>query len=249
MVTLGGTAALAQEREVPREGHFDFFSTLADNTQFSFKGERAIPAGFFGQGSQRFEGTVFFRGIPLGTFRDHCVGNADTIVERKRGVHLRAPFPKSEKTEIEMVALSMKSTEPIQVLVSGEIELWDVRVSLSSVQPSTGSMTITQENPEGGVASSELSVFPLFTFERQKDKAKRQIDVGALKLPPLTMRASNFLWATKCPEGLLVIPGFSDNFCPGASPAGIINQPFVPHCTVEGQITKCHLVTPAAGTQ
>src|SRR5205809_3243812 len=116
LFTACATASFAQDRAAAREGHFDFFRTVADNTQFDFRGDHAIPAGFFGEGSRRFEGTVFFRGIPLGTFRDHCVGNADTIMERKRAVHLGPPFPKSEKTEIELVALSLKSTVPIQVL-------------------------------------------------------------------------------------------------------------------------------------
>ena len=244
LLTACASASLAQERGAAREGHFDFFRTVAENTQFDFRGDHAIPAGFFGEGSRRFEGTVFFRGIPLGTFQDHCVGNADTIMERKRAVHLGPPFPKSEKTEIELVALSLKSTVPIQVLVGGELEQWDVKVSLSTSQPSTGSMTITRERPEGGVASSEMNIFPVFTFERRKDGAKRQLDTGALKLPPLTLRATDFLWATKCPDGVLVIPGFSDNFCAGTTGE---KQIPTPHCGFTGPLLHCHAVLGAEG--
>ncbi len=250
-VALGQQLAIKPAVVTAQEpgSHFDFFRTSAGNTRFDFKGNHAIPAGFFGEGSSRFEGTLFFHGLPLGAFQGHCVGDADTIMERKKSFRFTPPFPRSQRTEIELVALSLKSTQPIHVLVGQTIEQWDVRVSLSPVQPSVGSMMITQVSPEGGTASSRLNVFPLFTFERRSDGAKKTLDLGALKIPPITLQATDFLWSTTCPEGLLVIPGLSDGFCAGAGPgSSIINQPFVPHCGVDNNgLIHCHLVSPAVG--
>jgi hypothetical protein len=241
LMTAGLNGQPAKASEAAGAGHFDFFRTVAKRTEFQFKGDYAIPAGFFSEGSSRFEGTVFFSGDPLGSFRDHRVGNADTIMERKNGLQPGQPFPSSEKTQIELVALSMKSTLPIQVRVGRETELWDVKVGLSSSQASTGTLTITRRSPKGGVASSEMTVYPLFTFERRKDKAEKRLDLGVLKLPPLTLRASNFPWATECPKNVLKVPGLSDDFCAGVRGNGggatLID---IPHCDIVTTATHCH---------
>jgi|SRR5579864_109580 hypothetical protein len=245
LLTAGLKGEPAKDSGAAGAGHFDFFSTIAKGTEFQFKGEYAIPAGFFSEGSDRFEGTVSFTGVPLGEFRDHRVGNADTVMERKKALEIRPPFPGSESTDIQLVALSMRSTLPIKVHVGRESELWDVKVSLSSSHTSTGTMKITQRSAAGGVASSEMTVYPLFTFERRTDKAERRLDVGALKLSPLTLRANDFPWATKCPEGVVTVQGLSDDFCAGASGRSHAPNQVVNHCVGTRGFVYCHLVAAA----
>lgn len=199
-------------------GGFDFFSTDSHATMFKFQGPFVIPAGFFGVGSSPFSGTVSFKGHPIGTFRNHKVGNADTIVERKHMPDLHPPFPSEGTTDVELVALSFESTQPIRVQVGNRIELWDVKAQPSPSRASTGTMTITQRNEQGGTASSKLTVYVLFTFVALKGGEQKQLDVGSQDLSPaavagLTLEANNIQWLHKCPPGFLVVPDLSDNFC------------------------------------
>ena len=176
----------------------DLFRT-DPRTSFTFTGDFAIPAGFFGEGSGRYTGTVHFKGVPLGTFRDHKTGRADTVIERKSAPASAEKFPNESKTEIEIAALSLQSTQPIKVRAGRKTELWDVKVGLSTSHPSTGSMTFVQRSARGGSASSEFTVYPLFTFVRRGDKTEKTLDTGTQKLAAagtqhITLKASNIPW-------------------------------------------------------
>jgi hypothetical protein len=176
----------------------DLFRT-DPKTSFTFSGDFAIPAGFFGENSARYGGTVNFKGVPLGTFRDHKTGKADTVIERKSSPPAAAKYPSESKTEIEIAALSLQSTQPIKVHAGKKTELWDVKVGLSSSHPSTGSMTFVQRSAKGGSATSEFTVYPLFTFVRREDKAEKTLDTGTQKLAAagtqqITLKASNIPW-------------------------------------------------------
>ena len=178
----------------------DLFRT-DPRTSFSFSGDFAIPAGFFDEGSGRFSGTVKFKGVPLGSFRDHKTGKADTVIERKSTPAAAAKYPSESKTEIEIAALSLQSTQPIKVHAGKKTELWDVKVGLSTSHPSTGSMTFVQRSAKGGSATSEFTVYPLFTFVRRGDKAEKTLDTGSQKLAAagtqhITLKASNIPWRT-----------------------------------------------------
>jgi hypothetical protein len=194
---------------------YDLFRT-SPGTNFDFKGEFTIPAGFFGEGSQSFSGKVALKGVPLGSFRDHKTGDADFVVERKTRLAPAAGSPSPQKVELELAALSLQSTAPIKVRVGKKTELWNVKVGVSPSHPSTGNMAIKQRNAQGGTADWDLTVYPLFTFTRQIDKAEKTLDTGTLKLASdaakqLTLQASNSPWSTKNPRGT-VIDGASDNF-------------------------------------
>src|SRR5437762_2367704 len=75
-----GLPANAQDTGKPAGGGFDFFHTNAKGTNFNFSGDFAIPAGFFGEGSERFTGKVAFKGVPVGSFHDQKTGNTDTVI-------------------------------------------------------------------------------------------------------------------------------------------------------------------------
>ncbi|HXO43439.1 MAG TPA: hypothetical protein VN999_18460 [Thermoanaerobaculia bacterium] len=215
---------------------FDFFRTDPRETHFKFEGALAIPAGFFGEGSGAFKGTVALKGVPLGTFRDHKTGAADVIVERKSTPRLEPPFPSSGKTATELVALSLESVKPIAVRTKGKTQNWDLKVQLSTSRASTGTMTITQRSAQGGgVVSTQLTVYPLFTFVPQGGGQEKRLDVGALKLKPaseaaLTIRARNVSWVP-CPPGARKVPDLSDNICVGAtvSKGGAVTSQFIRH--------------------
>jgi hypothetical protein len=197
---------------------FDLFETEPNNTQFNFRQEFTIPGEFFDLGCQPFTGDVSFKGVPIG------VGTTDTVVQRQMDANLPPPFPSSATIPIELVQVSLTSTQPISVVCEMGPQIWDVEVSVSPSQPSTGSITITKENPEGGTFSSTLAVLPIFTFTRHTDLMQRFFDVGAIALPPeirmkITLVSTGSSWVHNCP--MIVLPTeLSPLFCAGAAQNG-----------------------------
>jgi hypothetical protein len=83
--------------------------------------------------------------------------------------------------------------------------------------------------------STELTVYPLFTFVPQGGGEEKRLDVGALKLTPasvaaLTIRASNVPWVP-CPPDARKVPDLSDDICVGAtvSKGGGVKAQRIPH--------------------
>jgi len=96
-----------------------------------------------------------FEGVPIGP------GNTDTIVERLQGSGPVFNPPDMVTVDIEIVALSLRSTTPVDL--GGLGTLWDVEVTLSGIQ-STGFMTIFKTDNDGGTFDAVLPVDPLLTF-------------------------------------------------------------------------------------
>ena len=212
--------ALAQTAPIP--AGYDLFATDPAETHFAMQ----IPAGFFGPGSDPFEGVVNFAGVRLETFMGFPVGDADTIVQRMAPAN---PAP-SDTVPIEIVALSLRSVQPIYVTYPTTGESWDVDVDLSSSMPSKGQMTIHQE----GTFDSQLQVVPRFTFTRLSDGTTRILD-GA-ELPPVIFEANSF-WDIHCVLPALAVPGLNDGFCPGFDGGKIL--------TLEQALFAQHGVWPA----
>lgn len=116
-----------------------------------------LPAGFFGAGSKAYSGTVYFTGDPAS-------GNEyDTKINRTKDVDLSSG---SGTTPLVVADLRLKSVSPITVTYDdGHSEQWDVYVTLSSAQGSTGSMTISGGR-DGGSFNSSLDIVPKFNFVR-----------------------------------------------------------------------------------
>lgn len=145
-----------------------FETTDNGETYHNFAG-KPIPAGFFNTDglttSNQYSGTVPLKGSPL-----PGQGDTDTIIRRNQAVVTPGT------TSIQIVGLSLVSINPITVSYSDRpSELWGVKVGLSSVKPSTGSMTIR----DGGTFDSSLGVFPKFAFTRLSDGAVKTLDTGA----------------------------------------------------------------------
>lgn len=143
----------------------DKFETTNNGETYHNFGASKIPANFFGPGSLEYSGIVPLEGVPL-----PGEGDVDTIIHRNQAVYTPGT------TSLTMTALSLKSINPITVSYSGGgQESWNVRVGLSSVKASTGSMSFS----DGGTFDSSLSVYPKFTFTRVSDGAVRVLDTGA----------------------------------------------------------------------
>jgi hypothetical protein len=204
------------------EPGFDLFETDPQTTAFRFQApDTGIPAGFFGPGSDPFQGDVVFGGVPLNSFNGQDTGDADTVVQR-----LGPATPTSPSVPIELVQLSLVSMEPITVTYDNgqRSELWDVSAAPSPSRPSQGEMNVEGSDQPSGTFQSVLQVVPLLTFTRLSDGQQRQFDAAALppqSLQRITFFAENVPWRRGCVEPALPVPGLNNDFCPGLTGAGL----------------------------
>jgi hypothetical protein len=216
---------------------FDLFETDPQSTQFVFQSpDTAIPAGFFGPGSDPFTGQVHFGGVPLETFEGKGVGDADTIVHRLSP----AESVPAAIVPIELVQLSLQSIEPITITYNGgqKAEQWNVSANPSPSRPSRGAIIIHQ----GGTFDSQLQVIPLLTFTRLSDGSQRSLDMAPLpfeSLDKLIFQQHNAPWQPGCVLPALAVPGLNDSFCPGLTPDGR------KQLTLEQALLASHGVYPA----
>jgi len=144
-------------------GDDKFETTNNGETYHNFQAS-PIPAGFFGSGSQQYSGLVPLEGVPI-----PGQGDIDTIIHRNQDVFTPG------STTITMTALSLKGINSITVTYdNGNQEAWNVRVGLSSLKSSSGTMSFTS----GSSFDSSLSVYPKFTFTRVSDGAVKVLDTG-----------------------------------------------------------------------
>ena len=158
-------------------------------TTFQDFTDNPIPPGFFGPGSDPFLGRANFQGVPLGP---DLLGNTDTIVNRLDKANFGGPTG-TDTVPIEIVALSLVSSDPITVTYNGgqSPELWDVQVGLSDVPQQQGTMTITQADANGGTYDANLFVIPKFTFTRTDPPGGPLVLDGGLLNPQLVVDLSS----------------------------------------------------------
>ena len=146
-------------------GNDEFETTGNGETYHNFQAS-PVPAGFFGTGSLQYAGLVPLVGVPL----NPAVSDTDTIIHRNSDVL----SPGS--TTINMTALNLAGINPITVTYSdNHTESWTVKVNLSSLKASGGSMSF---NSDGSAFDSSLSVYPKFTFTRVSDGLTKVLDTG-----------------------------------------------------------------------
>jgi len=151
-------------------GNDEFETTANGETYHNFQAS-PVPAGFFGSGSQQYAGLVPLVGVPL----NPAVSDTDTIIHRNQDVFTPG------STTITMTALNLQSINPITVsYTDGHTESWNVKVNLSDVKTSGGSMSFS----DGGTFDSSLSVYPKFTFTRVSDGAVKVLDTGGSGTAP-----------------------------------------------------------------
>jgi hypothetical protein len=152
---------------------------------FGVVGSPAIPADFFGPGSEPFTGEVCFSGTPSGhpSFPD-----ADTIIRRIGPFEDFCDIDAAPTFDIEIVALSLVSVDPISVVVDGTPEDWDVAVGLSSVAAPLGTLTTTRTHCNGGTYTSTLRVLPKFTFTKVSEPGQvLTLDTGEEGIPAVVL--------------------------------------------------------------
>jgi hypothetical protein len=165
----------------------DFFQTPPGGANFQFPNFLQIPGDFFDKGSAPFTGLIEFQGVPIPEYTDprskkkYSTGGADTIIRRPQDAVIQGTSG-SATIQIEMVALSLRSTSPIEVQVGNRVQRWEVYVSLSPSAPSTGTMTFTQTSASGGHFASQLQPVPLFHFVRS-DGIEKTLDLGKMQIP------------------------------------------------------------------
>lgn len=176
-----------------------------------------IPADFFNPGSDPFDQPIELEGDPFPQ-----ISPADVVVERQDTAFLPA-CGDSDTVPIEIIALSLRSINPITVTYNGgqSPELWDVKVCLSSADTQhVGSMIIRQECPDGGTFEATLPVIPRFIFTRQSDLAERVLDLGASMMISFQTVCGN--WTDHDPGfGIVRSPGGDsvDHDCNPATPS------------------------------
>ncbi len=228
LALLAGSAAFAVE---PVHKGVDMWMTVSGMAKTSFAKE-PIPAGFFCAGSQPFTGTVTFKGAPLATEPARALGDIDTVVRRLDDAVFDG---KGEATtRIQLMALSLVSTEPIETSCGR----YNVAVHLDGEQPTT-TMRILRTSALGGTYSAPLAlnvkaVFTPFTGDAgARRELTTHIDLGPstnsvwmyLNEPQYRSAIKVDTHGTGRPDTLL--PAAS-NFIPGVTPAVFKGQPTKP---------------------
>jgi len=159
-------------------GNDEFETTGNGETYHNFQAS-PVPAGFFGTGSQKYSGLVPLVGVPV----NPGVSDTDTIIHRNQDVFTPG------STTITMTGLNLVAMNPITVTYNdNHTEAWNVRVNLSDLKASGGSMTF---NSDGSAFDSSLGVYPKFTFTRVSDGTTKVLDTGSGGLAPQPALAIN----------------------------------------------------------
>ncbi len=166
----------------PPERGQSCFNVECGQSMVAFGGDiPPIPADFFEPGSDPFTGTVRLGGAQF--------GSADTIIERTGSMEFPCDPAFSRQVPIELVALSLKSCEPITVTTNGGLDPqdWDVSVDLSVVSTQQGHVTVLKTHANGGTYESTLYVQPRLTFTHPDSGEVRVLDTGLEGILPLEL--------------------------------------------------------------
>jgi hypothetical protein len=245
LALLAGSAAFAAE---PIHQGVDMWITVAGFARTNFAKE-PIPAGFFCKESQPFTGAVAFKGVPVATEPAKALGRIDTIVRRLDD----AVFDDqgNASTRIQLLALSLESTEPIATSCGK----YNVTAHLAGEQPTT-TMRIFRTNALGGTYNAPLALNVKLVFSPVTgDAGARRELITRIDLGP----GSNSVWAyVKAPQyqnGIkidsngdgrpdLELPTAS-NFLPGVSSAVLKSEPSRPVFTAVITPIGCTNTCPA----
>jgi hypothetical protein len=196
----------------------------------------AIPAGFFGEGSDAFDGIVCFQGAPIGPVtlpgfdEELDFGDADTLVRRFGDPFDRCDLPaaESQMVSIAIERLNLLSVEPMTVTYNGggDPEEWNVavRVLTSAGQPG-GTLTATKTHCNGGTFDSILAVCPTFLFTRVRDGMQLELDFCTGCNPSgIVMTTEGVSWVHDVEPGLGAVSPVCSDFHPGISEPGAASE-------------------------
>ncbi|HVR10907.1 MAG TPA: hypothetical protein VMW75_22890 [Thermoanaerobaculia bacterium] len=230
--TLALTLAAAAVASEPIRKGIDVWMTVAGRTHTSFAGE-PIPAGFFCEGSNPFTGTIAFKGVPLAVTPGKGLGGIDTAVRRLDDAVFNEQG--EARTRIQLIALSLASTEPIETSCGK----YDVAVSLAPGEQPVTTMRIFRSEPLGGTYSAPLALNVRVTFiPVAGDRSVRRELTRRIDLGPADRSVWAYVSTPRYAEGTLidtdgdgrpdtVLPRFS-NFQAGVQPAVLKGDPAKP---------------------
>jgi len=181
-----------------------------------------LPAGFFGPGSDPFDGGVPLTGEPLGPNPWGDYEDADTLIRRFGHPFDRCDVPDalvSEGVNIEILALSLRSLEPITVTYDGgqSPELWDIQMRLEPDGTQAGYMYVTKTHENGGTYDSYFIFQPRFIFTRQSDGQQVIEDASVSGRPALDFRAQDGQWVHFARPDLYLLAPSQGRFVPCVS--------------------------------
>ncbi|UCE61218.1 MAG: thrombospondin type 3 repeat-containing protein [Phycisphaerales bacterium] len=155
--------------------------------------EEPLPAGFFGSGSDPFDGRIDYKSDPFLVAGVDGDFEADTIVERLEAA-VFADVGGQATISTEIVALSLQSNGNITVTFNNGAASaeYSVRVGLSASQEN-GSMTIDYEAATGGSFSSVTHVTAKLVFTKESGTLGDAIAV--LDPAPVSMFIANGCWS------------------------------------------------------
>ena len=193
-------SVLKQPCDKPAIAGDDCWSTACDgNTVVEFGGTTvpALPADWFGPGSDPFTGTVTLGGAS---------GFADTIITRLNDMCLSGDVPVSDHTPIQLQQLDLQSCQSITVTYNGgqNPTPFDVVVSAAAVQP-IGDLWATKDNVNGGTFDSNLPIEVIIEFIGPAVASSLQT--------PLTLTSLGLPWVQT--EPIFAVCGFGGGFFPG----------------------------------
>jgi hypothetical protein len=199
---------------------------------FGFKDAPAIPADFFGIGSDPWAGTISCVGIPLNS--KGPTGTADMIVTQEAIEWIPNPIkaygpreiPREFRLRCDMKQLSERVPTPIIVTYNGgkREEKWDTLVKIAKNHPGGGHIDITwiNANGNGGLCDIEIAVKVDFIFTHTvADGQKKQV-VLTSGVEWLSETNHNFVrWpSARALHTFNVVPGANGKFIPAMMDLG-----------------------------
>lgn len=154
----------------------DCFTVPWDGGSYYDFANDPIPAGFFGPGSDPFDGIILLGGQQVDTDPPEVLGPTNAIIRRLE----TASFISCEIGDVipvEIVSLNLVSVNPIRITFFGGTipTFWDVDVCLSISQQQQGTMTITHSCDAGGIFNTNLWVLPKFRFTKTDEPEFQEI--------------------------------------------------------------------------
>lgn len=190
--------------------------------QFGVPGSPAIPAGFFGPGSDVFTNPICLHGTPLGPTPYGDFGEADTLIQRNADPFDRCEiaFNSPQTVGLQVVALNLVNVLPIAISYNNgqTTEQWNVRVDLSEAPSPPGFLTAIKTHCNGGTYTSTIVVQARFSFTRigSVPILTRVLDTGLNGIPPVTLTQSESQhWVSDLAEGLAITGDPCTAFHPG----------------------------------
>jgi hypothetical protein len=178
-----------------------------------------IPPEFFGPGSDPFSGHVPLFGEPLGPTSWGDFEDADSLTGRETDPFDRCEPPSVElrTVEIEVLALNLRSIEPIVVTYNGGQfpEPWDVQMSISPNGENFGFLTVTKTHANGGTFNADFLFHPRYVFTRVSDSFQVVLDVGLAGGVPVDFVATDGHWVHTVLSGLDLLAPSDGQFVPG----------------------------------